>query len=173
MMRDRGARRLLFIFGWFFLFLLAGCQAGRTVGGLFINEEKGYQLKLLPADWRRDKREGFDLFYYHQKMPAAVGVAAKCERATNASLSILTNHLLFGLADKTILTTREWKLSETPMLETVVEARLDKTRVRMSLVVFKKGRCIFDLEYVASPKVFALGLSDFHRMVESFALMQP
>ena len=167
----RTARTWIFMFSWIFVFLLAGCQTGRIVNGVFVYEQKGYKVNLLPADWIRNDKEGFDLFYSHRKLSATVGLAVQCGRPTNASLKILTRHLLFGLSDKTILATRERKLSGISMLETLVSVRLGKTRVKMSLVVLKKGNCIYDLEYVARPDVFDIGTADFHRMIDSFALM--
>lgn len=152
------------------LLALFGCQGGRILNNSFVYQGKGYKVNLLPGDWVRTSAEGFDLFFSHPGTGATVGVNGTCQRETKAPLKVLTRHLLFGLTDRKVLTTKEFKVGPASASETIVEARLNETLVKMSLVVVKRGECLYDLAYVARSGDFEKGLPAFEEMVNSLQL---
>ena len=151
--------------------LAIGCQAGRILNNTYINEEKGFRIALLPQGWVMDKQEGFDLFFHNPGTGGVVGVASQCQRGTRAPLEVLTRHLLFGIRGREVISSREIRLGEVTALQTTMEAKDKDGVVRMSLVVIKKGRCIYDLLYVSRPDFFSPGLRDFEEFVRSFSLL--
>ncbi len=151
--------------------LLLGCQRGRIVDNLYIDGERGFSVDLLPSGWIRQSQQGLDLFFRDPKTGATVGVAAECRRRTKAPLNILTRHLLFGLEEWRVVERRGLRFGDVEGMETIMVARSDEADVKMSLVVIKRGRCIYDLIYVARPSDFSSGIGDFREMVRSFTLL--
>lgn len=152
------------------LILTSACQRVVKINGFYQSEQKGFKLKVLPARWVLEEQEGFDMFFRSSDGAATIGVAVDCNRPTKATPEILTRHLLLGIVDRRVLEQKEVSLPQGTALETVLTANLGNAPVRMSLVVFKKDGCIYDLLFVSRPTAFESGLQDFADMVKSLSV---
>lgn len=78
--------------------LLSGCATGRILDGAYLNEAKGFKVRLPSSVWTLEKGGEPELVFNHNTLPAGMMVNATCGgRAPVRELHVLGRHLLFGL----------------------------------------------------------------------------
>lgn len=124
----------------------------------------------LSDDWSRIGARGARLAFRHRQGGTLI-VNAECPARDEAPLDVLTNHLLFGLAAKKEAGRRPLTLDGREALRTELVAELDGVPVALDLVVLKKDGCLYDLQLVAGPTIFAARQPDFTSFVSGFSTL--
>lgn len=150
---------------------MLGCAAP----GSFVNQEYhrgsvAYRVGELGPAWRRASVKDLDLVFRH-RAGGTVAVNATCPYREDAPLSVLTNHLLFGIEVRKEESRTPITLDGRAGLRTRLAGELDGVAIEMELVVMKKDGCAYDLQLIAGPRIFASRLPDFERFLAGFTTL--
>lgn len=149
--------------------LLAGCGTrGSLSGTLYRNGPLAFRIGALPSEWRRVQVADGQLTFHHDD-GGTILAHATCEARGDASLNVLTNHLLFGIEEPRERSRTPLSLDGRRALRTRVDGALDGVPISLDLVVLKKDSCTYDLELASSPEVFDRRQTDFERFFTGFA----
>jgi hypothetical protein len=149
--------------------LLAGCGTrGTLVGNVYRDGSLAFRIGTLPPEWRRVQVADGELAFHHDD-GGTILAHATCEPRGDASLDVLTNHLLFGIEEAREQSRTPLSLDGRRALRTRVDGALDGVPIALDLVVLKKDSCTYDLELASSPEVFARRQPDFERFFTGFA----
>jgi hypothetical protein len=149
--------------------LLAGCATRGTLNGtLYRDGPLAFRIGALPSEWRRVQVADGQVAFHHDQ-GGTILAHATCEARGDASLDVLTNHLLFGIEEPRERSRTPLSLDGRRALRTRVDGALDGVPIALDLVVLKKDSCTFDLELASSPEVFARRQADFERFFFGFS----
>lgn len=162
--------------GWWLLVvvLLVGCAhgEGRYSGGRYQSKELEYRVGDLPDGWRVGSRKPADVAFFLRKRGATIYVDNSCRRYTDASLTVLANHLFYGFDEVEVLEQETFELDGREALRRIVLARLDGVRVQLGVTVLKKNHCIFDLVLLAPRGEFDGVYPVYEDFVDSFEVVR-
>ena len=149
--------------------LLADCGTrGTLTGDLYREGSVAFRIGALPPEWRRVRVADGQLAFHHDA-GGTILAHATCEAHGDASLDVLTNHLLFGIEEARERSRTPLSLDGRRALRTRVDGALDGVPIALDLVVLKKDSCTYDLELASSPEVFVRRQADFERFFTGFA----
>jgi hypothetical protein len=127
-----------------------------------------FKLGELPPGWQPVRLADNDVAYSYGDSGHAVAVNAICEDHGDASLEVLTRHLLQGFTERQLLSQETVWLDGREALRSQYLARLEGVPVQLMLVVLKKDYCVYDFSYVAPPGRLEEHLPAFQSLVEGF-----
>lgn len=152
--------------------ILSGCATWQVLDGTYLNEAKGFKLRLPSSIWTLEGGDEPELLFRHQTLPAGMMVNATCGgRAPSRELHVLGRHLLFGLKEKRVLKTDQTVLAEKEVLQTFVRGTFEGEELLVKSYVIKAEGCVYDLVYFADPEVYAEGEGEFEALVKGFELL--
>lgn len=156
------------------LALLGGCSL--FFGTVKVDERSDrYTLMDLvkkdPSVWSRLAREqgesgadptgSSDWTYQSKTTGSIISANSSCRGQTpepdpkiQDSLRAQSKLLMLGISSLQPKTERELTVAGEPALESTVEGKMGSQRIRMRSVVLRKGRCQYDLIYIAEPQRF-------------------
>jgi hypothetical protein len=158
---------LIFTFILIFIFTTAGLK-----GNVYKSKGVTYQIGSLSHDWVRLKDEGVDLVFWNAIAKRTIVVNSVCQGIRDEPLRILTAHLFYGFSDVNIKKQEKKIIAGVEALETKLVAKLDNKLVVLDLYVLRQGKCVFDLQYFASPKNFEGGSDEFEKFVGDFTILK-
>lgn len=148
--------------------VLAGCAGGGTFrAGTFRSSDVAYHVDPPGAPWQRAKFSGNDVAWTDPQ-GHVIAVNSECRDTGDPSLKVLTDHLLLGFEDRTILQREEFPLDGRGAMRTHVATSLDGVPVELELTVLKKDGCVYDLIYTSPEGRFSEKLEDYRSVVGSF-----
>lgn len=149
--------------------LLAACGGGGSLrDGVYRDAEATYRLEPPAGGWERIEFSDNDLAWTDGK-GSVISVNAVCEGHGDASLKVLTDHLLLGFEDRHVIEREELRLDGRGALRTRANASLDGVPVELELTLVKKDGCVYDLIYTAPAGRFGVHAADYRRLVRSFS----
>jgi hypothetical protein len=156
------------------LMSLTSCRGmvGQVVGQDFVSSVYGIALPLPGDEWQRVGEEPSLLTLTHTQLDAGVTISVTCDQTPDASLDILTRHLLFGFRGVEILHQAPRVLDGVPALGTIARASLDGRPVQLHSYVLRREGCIYDLVYFAHPGDYSRGEPAFERMMAGVRFLQ-
>ena len=131
-----------------------------------------YRIGALPAVWDRVQVPQNDLAWYTPDTGHALSVNASCDQREDASLEVLTRHLLAGFTERQEVSHDTVVLDEREALRSHYQAKLDGVPVELLLLVLKKDRCVYDFTYVAPLGRYAERVGDLEALVQGFHMEQ-
>ncbi|MFQ5882912.1 MAG: hypothetical protein ACE5I9_10650 [Candidatus Methylomirabilales bacterium] len=153
------------------LLLLAGCVTGRALEGLYVDESRGFRVRLPREGWGVMESEGANLALQDSRSPARMAVSVSCPESETGPLPALARHLLFGLREVKLLRQGAILLDGVPGLETLVTGRWKGAPVQIWSVVIRRKGCLYDLLFVATPETFGARSEDFDRFLENWQFL--
>ncbi len=154
------------------LLVFASCAARPYFSeGVMYATATTYAVGQLPDTWKRVEGFGGDVGFIDKDTGAVVLANASCDEYEDASLSVLTKHLLIGFTARETLSAKELTLDGREALETTLAAELDGVPVKMTLVVLKKNHCVYDMSLIAPVDLFDGKATDFAAFVQGFSVM--
>lgn len=127
-----------------------------------------YRVGALPPVWDRVKLPQNDLAWYTPDTGHALSVNASCDQREDASLEVLTRHLLSGFTERQEVAHAAVVVDEREALRSHYQAKMDGVPVELMLVVLKKDRCVYDFTYVAPLGRYADRVGDLDTLVQGF-----
>lgn len=171
--------RILISFIFFAGLVLSGCLFGAAEPpGNIRGYNKGvvdlkvgsYRVGVLADNWTREESPEKALIFREKTTRSTIATDALCgENFDDASLEILSRHLIMGIDDLTMGTREKRMLADREALSTLWTGKLDGVAVSLQTVVLKKNTCLFDFYYIASPSDFAVSKADFEKFVNGFS----
>ena len=147
----------------------AGCHRGvRFEQHTLSKPGVRYRVGELPPAWERVKVSENDLAWYTPDTGHALSVNASCDQRQDASLPVLTRHLLAGFTERQAVEERAVVLDEREALRSHYQAKLDGVPVELLLVVLKKDACVYDFTYVAPLGRFPDRVEDLEALMRGF-----
>lgn len=127
------------------------------------------------SDLSEDEQEiqTSDLTFQSERTASIISLNSACReriRESGRSLSEYTDLLLLGMSSIRQRNEAADRVAGLGALRTVVEGRMGGEAVKVQTVVLRKGRCIYDLMYVAKPENYEEELSSFDRFVSSLRI---
>jgi hypothetical protein len=173
---------------------LLGCQTWKG-GELYVKQwqpawkggdkQATFRVGSPGRSWEPLSQPGTQVAWQHSTDPAVIQVHSECEDHGDSDLEDFTDHQRIDYTT--------WKIVEEPTgelddqgrprmrkkqyyttiadreaLRTTVQANLDGGDVMIEYLVLKKNGCLFDLTYIAVPRVFDQHLAAFEQVVEGF-----
>lgn len=178
--------KIFLIISIFFAFFLSSCsvfkfakyyasadnEGGEFKGRAYRSEYTSYQIGELSDQWKRVKIEGGDAAFLNESIGATITVDSTCNKKGKYSLKALSESLLIGIEDKTLIQRDELTVSGENALSSIYTGKLDGIPLKISAVVFKKGNCIYDFTYTSSPDNFSSGFGDFGEFISKFEVKE-
>lgn len=100
----------------------------------------------------------------------SMGFLTECGSNTESSTKIIERDSLSLLSNMQIVETKALKKDGGDGVSTVAAGKVDKTSVRMHLVVLRKDSCNFILTYVGAERNFEADHAQFNTFIEEFDL---
>ncbi|MFN3466870.1 MAG: hypothetical protein ACK4WF_04110, partial [Candidatus Brocadiales bacterium] len=86
-------------------------------------------------------------------------------------LETLSIQLLIEIKDKKIISRERLIIGGQPALKTLLEGKVEGTRVRVESYTLTKGDLVYDIIYWGRPEEFQVHHEAFQRVVESFKIV--
>lgn len=150
----------------------ADTPKGRLAERVYESKFTSYEIGKLSDNWKEIKIEGGDLAFWNGKVEATITVNSTCKQKGKYSLKALSDPLVIGIADKRMVERSELSIDGERALESIYLGKLDNVSIKLSVVVLKKGSCVYDLTYASSPDNFDLGFGDFKEFVLQFKVLK-
>lgn len=147
--------------------LLAACAGPQLKDGVYEDTVVRYSLDAPGEGWVLLQLEQANVAWRHPLLNASLLVNSHCEGVEDASLEVLTRHLLMGMTQAEVLAEERSMLSGRAALETTVAAKLDGVPRKLKLLVLKKDGCVYDLVLDARPDTFEGAAGAYRRVRES------
>ncbi|MCC6336970.1 MAG: hypothetical protein IT380_23625 [Myxococcales bacterium] len=156
--------------GWaIWLAVLFPACAGGLKGEVFRKSAVAYRVSAPSADqFHRVDFSDNDLAWAANKGPHLLAMNAVCQGTDDASLEVLTRHLLFGFTEKERLSEQRQTVDGREALHTVWSAKLDGVPMELELVVLKRDGCVHDFTYVSPPGERPAHQEAFDALVKGF-----
>lgn len=152
--------------------LFSGCASAWISDGAYVNEAKGFAVKLPPAAWKVQTGEEADLILRHKHREAGILINASCsEVPPNRPLTILSRHLFFGVREKEILREQRRSLSQGEALEVVLRGEMGTMGLLLHGYTVKEHGCVYDLVLFASPRDYPEIGGEFDVLVQQFRIL--
>jgi hypothetical protein len=150
----------------------SGCASAWISDGAYVNEAKGFAVKLPPAAWKVQTGEEADLILRHKHREAGILINASCsEVPPNRPLTILSRHLFFGVREKEILREQRRALSQGEALEVVLRGEMGTMGLLLHGYTVKEHGCVYDLVLFASPRDYPEVGREFDVLVQQFRIL--
>jgi len=150
------------------LLLLVGCSGRRFSDRVLVKDGVRYRVGELPARWRPLEVESNDVAYVSSDSPHTLAINSTCQGTGDASLEVLTRHLLIGFTDREPVSEERRMMDGRESLWSRFRAKLDGVPVEMMLVVLKKDGCVYDFTYLSPPGRFEERRASFERVLAEF-----
>ncbi len=148
---------------------LLGCTSHRQLSqGVFAKDGVRYRVGGLSRSWRPLEVESNDLAYISSDSPHSLAVNSTCTPDGDASLQVLTAHLLMGFTDREQVSEEHVTMDGRDSLRSRYKAKLDGVPVEMMLVVLKKDGCVYDFTYLSPPGRFDEKRRSFEQVLAEF-----
>jgi hypothetical protein len=147
---------------------LLGCAGHTFQQGVFSKDGVRYRVGPLSVEWRPLDVESNDVAYIANDSPHSVAINATCTPDGDASLEVLTQHLLIGFTDRELVGEEAAPMDGRDSLRSHYRAKLDGVPVEMLLVVLKKDGCVYDFTYLSPPGRFDEKRKSFERVLSQF-----
>ncbi len=162
---------------WFCLpaiaILLTACATGRIGGGTYVNEAKGFVVRLPSEVWDLEIGSEPDLLLRHRSRQAGMLVHASCDQTLfNRPLEIAARHLFFGIKQREILRHDRRTDNQGEALEMVLKGELGGQKLLLHGYTLRGPGCVYDLVLFASPEAYAEANREFEAMVRRFQLLR-
>ncbi|MBI4574008.1 MAG: hypothetical protein HY713_12090 [candidate division NC10 bacterium] len=152
--------------------LLTACAAGRIRDGAYLNEAKGFAVRLPSEAWEVEMGKEPDLQLRHRGRRAGIVVNATCgEIPPGRPLEIASRHLFFGIHGKDILRQELRMNGSREAVEVVLRGSLEGQELLLHGFSVKGTGCVYDLVLFAPPQQYAEADQEFGAMVRHFQLL--
>jgi hypothetical protein len=157
------------------MFLIAACgHASALQDGVLHKGEVQVHLGPVPESWSSVKVEGADVAYRDQGREGSVLLDVRCgERDDDASLSVLTGHLIMGTTERQPVSEETIPFDGREALHTVMRAKLDGVDLQYDIYVMKKDGCVYDIVYVSPPQRYQEGATAFAQFAHGLHASSP
>lgn len=154
--------------------LSAGCASGRLRDGAYVNETKGFVVRLPSPAWNVEAGREPDLLLSHRHRRAGISVHAACgELPPDRRVEIASRHLFFGLRDKRIIHDYHRAAFRDDAVEVMLRGETDGEEFLLHGYTVKGSRCLYDLVLFAAPEDYASVNSEFEALVRGFRRSGP
>ena len=139
----------LFILPLIFFLTCAGFN-----GSVYKGSDASYRVGSLSDQWTevKEKEAQANLVFWKKSKRQTIIVNSVCGGVSpDATLRILTGHLFYGFSSTKVIKQESTLISGQDALKTTVQATLDNNPLMLDLYVLRQGKCVFDLQYFASP----------------------
>lgn len=148
-------------------------DSGSLSGQVYTSDKTSYQIGTLPPGWSRIDISGGDLAFNDAPSGGTITVNSTCdERKMGYSLKALSESLIIGLAGKKAESREQITIDGQEALKTIYTGALEDSPVKIDARVFKKGICIYDFTYAASPEKFDAGDVAYDGFVSQFKVLR-
>lgn len=141
------------------------------MGGLYIDEARGFKVPLLQEGWQRIELPEVALAFQDEAGKATIALFLSCDE-DRTPLKVLARRLFFGLKDRRILEQRTLSLNGAEAIQTILQGKLEGGEVKVSSYVVRGSGCLYDLVYFAKPEAFDGRLGDFDRFARGLEFLR-
>ena len=151
--------------------VLSGCAGKPIRDGVYVDEAKGFRVRVPRNGWQVVDARGADLAFRDVPSEARVAVWARCPEPEAGPLTVLARHLFFGLRQVEWLRQGEILVDGVAGLETVVKGQFEGVPMQVRSVVIRRKGCLYDLLLVAPPETFGAQDTDFDHFLKGWQFL--
>lgn len=122
-----------------------------------------------PDGWRLEDAGEADVLYRKVGGQASISLNSVCDQYQNRSLEDLIEELSARLPEKEEVERRKMRVQGMPALRVGVKGVIDQNPVTVVFTVARSRSCVYDFILASSPEVAADELSQYEKLIESFA----
>ncbi len=148
--------------------LCPGCRHAELKSGVFTKGGVQYRVGEIPPDWNQVGLRENDLAFVSKDKAHSMAVNSTCEGHEDASLQVLTQHLLAGFTERQLVNQEARPMDGRDSLRSHYIAKLDGVPIELLLVVMKKDGCVYDLTYLSPRGRFEDKRADFEQLLDRF-----
>ncbi len=148
--------------------LCSGCRHGELKNGVFAKSGVRYRVGEVPPSFKQVGLNDNDLAFVAKDSPHSMALNSTCEGYSDASLQVLTQHLLMGFTDRQLVSHEVRPMDGRESLRSHYIAKLDGVPIELLLVVLKKNGCVYDFTYLSPRGRFEEKLSSFELLLDQF-----
>lgn len=126
------------------------------------------EISFKHKDWQRIEADMADDAYKNTKNGNILIINSLCRKYDRTTLEQLTDNILAGLSDSSIIDRKSSNLFKRSSLRTIASGTLDGVKTHMIIEVVKKDRCIYDIVLITSDKKIASAhINDFEQLLNT------
>lgn len=170
----RESLQRMFLFCWLSGALIGGsaCVSSHWQAGRFDDGQVHYALPEPGDGWQRLRLDTANAAWRNPAKRAAILVNSHCVGVEDASLHVLSRHLLMGMENTEILSESQRTIAGRAALETSARGTLDGVPRQLQLLVLKKDGCVYDLVLEGNPANFDDSLPAYARLRDSWQIFR-
>lgn len=153
--------------------LLTACAGARIADGAYINQAKGFMVRLPSAGWNVETAQEPDLLLRHAHRQAGMSIHAVCGAIPpDRPLEVISRHLFFGIRGKQVLWQERRTASPEQALEVVLRGQLGGRDLLLHGYTVKGRGCVYDLVLFAAPEEYSDVNGDFEALARGFRVLR-
>ncbi len=160
----------IFEFGYFYI-ADGNSDGGKLKGRVFESKYTKYEIGPLPEDWKRIEVKGGDIAFWNKFLRGTITVDSTCKKNLGSDSEALAESLLAGVTDRELIEKRNLGVDGEEAFEGIYTGRVGKAPIKVGAIVFRKGKCVYDLTYTSAPDNFQQGFSLFRDFVSGFKVL--
>lgn len=139
---------------WLLSVGLAACVTPSVHDRTFKSRYADYVRHFPVTGWRNVSIKEADAAWVSEADDSSLLVNSLCQNSDDIPLLALTNHLLIGMTEQTVVSQKTMPWSGREALESIISAKVDGVSRRFRIFVFKKNGCVYDVILASSPNNF-------------------
>ena len=155
-----------------FAFAASSCSGTSYRAGTYSLDGVRFILGDLPPEWKKVYGDRGLTWRRQDPKGTIITVNVSCKRVGDAPLEVLTNHLLFGLTERSYEERQLVPYLGREAERALVLAKLDGVPVKLSTMVLKRNRCVYDAFYAAAPEHFDAHRDEFEKMLAGLEIVE-
>lgn len=159
-------------------------EKSETYGVMDLSKGNPEWLRLAPDESSSDSgtskgvtpTEIADVAYQARKTGSIISLNSACRSPSSETkpeehdLKAMTQVLFLGITELDVQTQQPIEIQGSPALESRVQGKLNGEEMMLKTVVLQRGRCVYDLVYMARPRFYEQNEKDFAHFVASLRL---
>lgn len=155
---------------------IVGCGSAQFDGTEYRDKEVAFRLAYVPTGLTPLKSAESKVAFQNEQVGSTIAVSARCGvDSDDVPLRALVQHLFLQLADREVISEKEFALDGRAALEMEIEAHLDGVRRHFVVTVLKKDGCVYDFLHVdggAENPALLGSREDFRKLVRGFSTLE-
>lgn len=136
-------------------------------GSETLHRAKGYKIRA-PNGWTAKNSNSESDSAFQTASGNVATLTSSCQRNANASLDVLTRHLLLGARNTTFMDKKKIAVAGREGQHSSIKTTLDGSVLYLELFVLPKEACVFDFSLVSNKEISEKERTEFISFFKSF-----
>ncbi|MBK9292853.1 MAG: hypothetical protein IPM57_00145 [Oligoflexia bacterium] len=111
-----------------------------------------------------------DAVWQSQKTGSTIAINSLCNKEHKSSLNSLKKNILSGIDDLKIESSKRITYNQSEAEKIIAHGTTEKVPIKVSVLIFKKRDCTFDIAYISRASLFSKEISVFETFLEGLVV---